>query len=90
MKYSIKKDKKKFSEVEILKQKISEIRDLKKSQKETVHALKISEANFQTLFDSSPDAIFVEDNNVNVLNANPMASELHGIPVEKLIGMNAV
>ncbi len=90
MKYSIKKDKKKFSEVEILKQKISEIRDLKKSQKETVHALKISEANFQTLFDSSPDAIFVEDNNGNVLNANPKASELHGIPVEKLIGMNAV
>ncbi len=92
MKYNIKKEKKKkkiFSEVELLRQKISEIKDLKKVQKQTENALKISQANFLTLFENSPDAIFVEDLEGNILNVNPKAAELHGLPPEKLIGMNA-
>lgn len=89
MKYNIKKEKKVFSEVDLLRQKISELRDLKKTQKQTENALKISEANFQILFENSPDAIFVEDLNGTILNVNPKAGELHDIPVEDLISMNA-
>jgi len=44
---------------------------------------------FQTLFESSPDAIFIEDAAGNVLDCNPAAVALHGLPREQIIGKNA-
>ncbi|HYR92510.1 MAG TPA: PAS domain S-box protein [Terriglobia bacterium] len=44
---------------------------------------------FQTLFESSPDAIFIEDMAGNVLDCNPAAAALHGTTRENLIGKNA-
>jgi len=43
---------------------------------------------FQTLFERSPDAIFIEDIGGNVLDCNPAAAALHGMPREQIIGKN--
>src|SRR5437667_2231404 len=43
---------------------------------------------FQTLFESSPDAIFIEDMVGNVLDCNPAAAALHRTTRQKLIGKN--
>jgi PAS domain S-box-containing protein len=43
---------------------------------------------FRTIFDQSPDAIFIEDLEGNVLDANPAACRLHGLKHQQLIGMN--
>src|SRR5215471_17195507 len=42
----------------------------------------------RTIFDHSPDAIFIEDLEGNVLDANPAACRLHGLKHEQLLGMN--
>lgn len=52
--------------------------------------LRKSEARFKDLFESSPEAIFVEDYYGNVLDVNPAACRLHGIERNKLIGMNVI
>ncbi len=44
------------------------------------------EGLFRTLFESSPDAILIEDENGNILDCNPAAAALHRIPRELLIG----
>src|SRR5215472_7328965 len=41
---------------------------------------------FQTFFESSPDAIFIEDMAGNVLDCNPAAATLHGTTREDIIG----
>jgi PAS domain S-box-containing protein len=41
---------------------------------------------FQTFFESSPDAIFIEDMAGNVLDCNPAAAALHATTREDLIG----
>ena len=51
-------------------------------------ALKQSEQQFRDLFESSPDAIFVEDFGGNVLDVNPAACRLHGLDREALVGQN--
>src|SRR5262245_40892434 len=43
---------------------------------------------FQTLFERSPDAIFIEDIGGNVLDCNPAAAALHGMPREQVTGKN--
>src|ERR1700730_13648356 len=43
---------------------------------------------FQTFFESSPDAIFIEDLAGNVLDCNPAAAALHGTTRENIIGKN--
>jgi PAS domain S-box-containing protein len=43
---------------------------------------------YHTVFDSSPDAIFIEDLDGNVLEANPAACRLHGLTRAQLIGKN--
>src|SRR6266566_1630257 len=43
---------------------------------------------FQTLFESSPDAIFIEDLVGNVLDCNPAAAALHGTTRDNVIGKN--
>src|ERR1035437_10313432 len=51
-------------------------------------ALRESEQRFHELFEGSPDAVFVEDLNGTVLDINPAACRLHGVPREGLIGKN--
>ena len=43
---------------------------------------------FRSIFECSPDAIFIEDLDGNVLDANPAACHLHGISHDQLVGMN--
>jgi len=43
---------------------------------------------YHTVFESSPDAIFIEDLEGNVLEANPAACLLHGLTRAQLIGKN--
>jgi PAS domain S-box-containing protein len=50
--------------------------------------LREREQLFRVVFDHSPDAIFIEDLEGNVLDANPAACRLYGLKHEQLIGMN--
>ena len=53
------------------------------------YELQERERLFHTVFENSPDAIFIEDLNGNVLDVNPAACRLHGLSHEELVGMNA-
>jgi len=53
-------------------------------------ALRESEQQFRDLFEASPDAIFVEDLQGNVLDVNPAGCRLHNLAREQLIGKNVV
>ncbi|NJL32668.1 MAG: PAS domain S-box protein [Chloroflexaceae bacterium] len=55
-------------------------------QAQTAVALQESEQRFHDLFESSPDAIFVEDMQGYVLDVNPAACRLHGVERSDLIG----
>ena len=52
--------------------------------------LKESEKRFRGLFESCPDAIFVEDLEGSVLDVNPAACRLHGLDRRDLIGKNVL
>ena len=52
--------------------------------------LRESQQRFHDLFENSPDAIFVEDLNGNVLDVNMAACALHGVKREELVGRNAL
>ena len=72
---------------------LSRIQDLEKQTnrlQNDLNRVRESEAKYRDLFESSPDAIFIEDENGNVLYVNPAASELHGISKDQLIGMNVI
>jgi two-component system cell cycle sensor histidine kinase/response regulator CckA len=43
---------------------------------------------FHTVFENSPDAIFIEDLKGNVLDVNPAACRLHGLSRLELVGKN--
>ena len=53
-------------------------------------ALAKSEEQFRTLFQNSPDAIFVENKNGDILDVNPAACKLHNLSQKKLLRMNAI
>jgi PAS domain S-box-containing protein len=57
-----------------------------RAEEELMH----SQRRFRELFENSPDAIFVEDLQGNVLDVNLAACKLHGMTREELIGKNAV
>lgn len=52
------------------------------------HELRESERRFRSLFEASPDAIFVESLDGTVLDVNPAACRLHNLPCDALIGTN--
>jgi len=53
------------------------------------YELQERERLFHTVFDNSPDAIFIEDLSGNVLDVNPAACDLHGLNRDELVGKNA-
>ena len=57
-----------------------------RAEEELLH----SQRRFRDLFENSPDAIFVEDMNGNVLDVNSSACRLHALSREQLIGKNAI
>ncbi|MBN1824817.1 MAG: PAS domain S-box protein [Candidatus Eisenbacteria bacterium] len=52
-------------------------------------ALRESEIRFRTIFDKAPVAIYLENMNGDILDANAEAEKLTGFRREELIGMNA-
>lgn len=56
--------------------------------KAATSALKKSEKRFRVLFDDSPDPIFVEDLEGNILDVNSAACDLHNMLYTDLIGKN--
>jgi PAS domain S-box-containing protein len=59
-------------------------------RKEAEQELRNSEERFRTLFYDSPDAVFVEDYDGNILDVNPAACKLHMMTKEELIGKNII
>lgn len=57
-------------------------------RKRAEQGLRDSEKRFRDLFEVSPDGIFVEDLDGNVIDANPAACRLQRIDRDQLIGMN--
>lgn len=57
-------------------------------RKQAGKGLRESERRFRNLFDATPDAIFVEDLQGNVLDVNPAACRLHDTARDTLVGMN--
>ncbi len=57
---------------------------------EAEQELRNSEQRFKTLFYESPDAVFVEDYDGNILDVNPAACRLHMMKKDELIGKNVV
>ncbi len=54
----------------------------------STYELQERERLYHTVFDSSPDAIFIEDMDGNVLDVNPAACRLHGLSRDQLVGKN--
>jgi len=52
--------------------------------------LKESEEQLRRLYENSPDAIFLEDAEGNVLDCNPAACQLHGMARAELVGNNVL
>ncbi len=59
-------------------------------QKSTEVALVETRNRFRDLFEGSPDAIFVEDLERNVLDVNPAACRLHEMQRHELVGKNVL
>jgi len=57
-------------------------------RKRAEDSVRASEKRFRDLFESSPDAIFVEDLSGAVLDVNPAACHLHGMTRDQLLGKN--
>jgi PAS domain S-box-containing protein len=53
-------------------------------------AVRESERRFRDLFENSPDAVFVEDQNGVVVDVNPAGCRLHQLSREQLIGRNVL
>lgn len=49
-----------------------------------------SERRFRTIFEASPDAVFVERRDGTIVDANPAACKLHGMERADLIGRNVL
>ncbi len=64
----------------------TEITELKQAEEH----LRKSEQRFRDLFNNSPDAIFVEDFEGRVLDANRSACELHGFERAELLGKSVL
>src|ERR1019366_9402351 len=58
-------------------------------ENETTDGLESSDQPFRTLFESSPDAIFIEDLEGYVVDCNPAAAVLHCTTREWLVGRHA-
>jgi PAS domain S-box-containing protein len=59
-------------------------------RKRIEESLRASEHRFRDLFNNSPDAIFVEDVQGNVLDVNPAACQLHDMTYDELVGKNVL
>jgi PAS domain S-box-containing protein len=57
---------------------------------EQTEQLRTSEERLRTIFQNSPDAIFIEDDKGMILDANPVACAFHQLSRSELIGRNAL
>jgi PAS domain S-box-containing protein len=55
---------------------------------EKTRQLRSSEERLRTIFQNSPDAIFIEDEDGTILDANPVACEFHYLSRSGLLGKN--
>ena len=63
---------------------------LTRNVREKTEALQQSEERLRTIFQNSPDAIFIESQEGVVLDANPAACAFHGMGRDELLGQNVL
>ena len=68
----------------------SQRNELERDLEERTRTLRISEELWRSLFEASPDAIFIEDREGTVLEANPAACALHEMESSELVGTNVL
>lgn len=66
------------------------LQDERRSRTQLEEALRDSESHTRAIFGNSPDAIFIEDMEGTVLDANPEACRLHGCQRHDLVGKNVL
>ncbi len=71
----------KVEEVVVVLKDISHSKSLEK-------LMKYYEGNFKEVFNNSPDAIYVEDYQGNILAVNPMACKMQNMEMDELLGKN--
>ncbi len=77
-----------LKEVHKLRKRVFELEQAEVECKQTKKALNESKSRLSNIFKNSPDAIFVEDYQGMVLDANPTACQLHEMEYEELVGKN--
>lgn len=55
---------------------------------EKTKQLRNSEERLRAIFQNSPDSMYIEDENGMILEVNPQACAMQGMPYDKLVGMN--
>jgi PAS domain S-box-containing protein len=80
-----------FSPIQKAQGKIEEVvvvlKDISHS-KSMEKLMKYYEGNFKEVFNNSPDAIYVEDYQGNILAVNPMACKIQNMEMDELLGKN--
>ncbi len=69
---------------------VSAAKGFEQQLRQAVEDLRQSEARFRSLFNESPDAIFVEDLAGTVLDVNPAGCRLHRMTREEIVGKNVL
>lgn len=80
-----------YASVAIEKARLNlEVQNESAERQRAEQTLQESDRRFRDLFENSPDAIFVEDFEGNVVDANPAACRLNGVAYEELVGTNVL
>ncbi len=74
------------AQMHALLQQYGTAQELREEEQSLQRALRDTEQRYRVVMDASPDAVFIEDHNGIVLDANPAACRLHELPRDQLIG----
>ena len=77
-----------LKEIDLLKDKIAELKKSETEQKKSEEALQSSEEKLKILFECAPDAYYLSDLKGNFIDANKAAQDMLGYKKEEMAGKN--